>query len=574
MITDQLSKRNVRPIEFELCELKSFRLSDDGNRLVLIQRDGTNHPPLIFLDEGPEELINVFKRHYCVKQSITDEHLYLLTDARVEALDRSLSQLNLFDKSNTDAVWKFVSDIQKDPTTTVLTTFSKIADKLIFSPSEEDMRPDEEMADLLQKSLAGPILESTTCHQDDGNEFEVVTSRPRLSENLPMVRRDDPLCQLDWELHWNHDGQVIDHEELIKKIFRGGIEHNIRSEVWKFLLGYNDFTSTLKEREDNRKIKVEDYFRMKTQWHSINLDQEERFTAFRERKTQIEKDVSRTDRTHPFFAGDDNKNIDLLQDILMTYVMYNFDLGYVQGMSDLLAPILYVMQNEVDAFWCFVGFMKRVQTNFDFDQGGMKNQLQQLTELVKTYDPEFYSYLDAKDSGNLYFCFRWLLIWFKREFPFTDVMRIWEIMWTDQPCPNFHLILCLAMMDMEKRTIVENNFGFTEILKHINDMANSNVSVNEVLKRAESIYCQLAKSPYVSNAARRVLHLPLITENHLKASSASMVPIQNGISPRRRRHQSSGNSGESLNNSSSVEVLSEMDDETKLENRLMATGNF
>ena len=48
------------------------------------------------------------------------------------------------------------------------------------------MRPDEEMADLLQKSLAGPILESTTCHQDDG-EFEVVTSRPRLSENLPMV---------------------------------------------------------------------------------------------------------------------------------------------------------------------------------------------------------------------------------------------------------------------------------------------------------------------------------------------------------------------------------------------------
>ena len=56
----------------------------------------------------------------------------MLTDARVEALDRSLSQLNLFDKTNTDAVWKFVSDIQKDPTTTVLTTFSKIADKLIF----------------------------------------------------------------------------------------------------------------------------------------------------------------------------------------------------------------------------------------------------------------------------------------------------------------------------------------------------------------------------------------------------------------------------------------------------------
>ena len=61
MINDQLHKRNVRPIEFELSELKSFRLSDDGNRMILIQRDGTRHPPLIFLDEGPDELIKIMK---------------------------------------------------------------------------------------------------------------------------------------------------------------------------------------------------------------------------------------------------------------------------------------------------------------------------------------------------------------------------------------------------------------------------------------------------------------------------------------------------------------------------------
>ena len=56
----------------------------------------------------------------------------------------------------------------------------------------------------------------------------------------------------------------------------------------------------------------------------------------------------------------------------MTYVMFNFDLGYVQGMSDLLSPILWVMKNEVDAFWCFVGFMDRVASNFEFDQGNRK----------------------------------------------------------------------------------------------------------------------------------------------------------------------------------------------------------
>ena len=118
---------------------------------------------------------------------------------------------------------------------------------------------------------------------------------------------------------------------------------------------------------------------------------------------------------------------------LLSYVMYNFDLGYVQGMSDLLSPILFVMQNEVDAFWCFAKFMERVKSNFDLDQGGMKRQLGKLIELHKCVDPGFYSYLATKESGNFYFCFRWLLIWFKREFSFGDTIRLWEVLWTRLP---------------------------------------------------------------------------------------------------------------------------------------------
>jgi TBC1 domain family member 15 len=72
------------------------------------------------------------------------------------------------------------------------------------------------------------------------------------------------------------------------------------------------------------------------------------------------KDVNRTDRNCEYFAGEDNPHLDTLNNILMSYMMYNFDLGYVQGMSDLLSPILMLMNNEPDAFWCFAGFMDKV----------------------------------------------------------------------------------------------------------------------------------------------------------------------------------------------------------------------
>lgn len=66
------------------------------------------------------------------------------------------------------------------------------------------------------------------------------------------------------------------------------------------------------------------------QWKSITPDQESRFTDFREKKSMAERDVVRIDRCHPYFQKEEN--IDVLKDILMCYIMYDFDTGYVQGM--------------------------------------------------------------------------------------------------------------------------------------------------------------------------------------------------------------------------------------------------
>lgn len=44
--------------------------------------------------------------------------------------------------------------------------------------------------------------------------------------------------------------------------------------------------------------------------------------------------------------------------ILLNYAAYNPAIGYSQGMSDLVAPILAEVLDESDTFWCFVGLMQ------------------------------------------------------------------------------------------------------------------------------------------------------------------------------------------------------------------------
>lgn len=51
-------------------------------------------------------------------------------------------------------------------------------------------------------------------------------------------------------------------------------------------------------------------------------------------------------------------------------------------MSDLLSPILFVMKNESEAFWCFVSLMERLGPNFNRDQNGMHSQLFAVSKVI------------------------------------------------------------------------------------------------------------------------------------------------------------------------------------------------
>ena len=73
---------------------------------------------------------------------------------------------------------------------------------------------------------------------------------------------------------------------------------------------------------------------------------------------RIDKDVQRCDRNLAFFAIP--SNLDKLRNVITTYVWDNLDIGYMQGMCDLVGPLLFVFEDEALTYFCFSNLMTRM----------------------------------------------------------------------------------------------------------------------------------------------------------------------------------------------------------------------
>nr|XP_048691715.1 TBC1 domain family member 15 isoform X4 [Caretta caretta] len=483
--------------QFSLTDLKSIKQNKEGmgwSYLVFCLKDDVILPALHF-HHGDSRLLIVSLEKYVVLCESPQDKRILLVNCQNKSLSQSFE--NLLD----EPTYGLIQKLKKDPYTATMGGFSKVTNYIFDSlrgiDSSTQQRPPSEMADFLSDAIPGLKI-----NQQEEPGFEVIT-RIDLGKRPDVIRRE-PVSAEEWTKNMDSEGRILDADFIKQMIFKGGLCHALRKEVWKFLLGYFPWHSTREERTNLQKRKTDEYFRMKLQWKSVSDEQEKRNSRLRDYKSLIEKDVNRTDRTNKFYEGQDNPGLILLHDILMTYCMYDFDLGYVQGMSDLLSPVLYIMENEVDAFWCFVSYMDQMHENFEEQMQGMKTQLIQLSTLLRLLDSGFCSYLESQDSGYLYFCFRWLLIRFKREFSFQDILRLWEVMWTELPCQNFHLLICCAILESEKQQIMDKHYGFNEILKHINELSMK-IDVEDILCKAEAISIQMMNCKELPQAVCEIL---------------------------------------------------------------------
>ncbi|VVD04507.1 unnamed protein product [Leptidea sinapis] len=225
----------------------------------------------------------------------------------------------------------------------------------------------------------------------------------------------------------NSKGVIEDDLFLRKCVFFGGLDKELRREVWPFLLHCYPYNSTYDEREIILQIRTREYEDI-TKRRLERMTPEQHATFWRTVQSVIEKDVVRTDRGNPFFAGENNYNVEIMKNILLNYAVYNPVLSYTQGMSDLLAPVLCEIKCEAEAFWCFVELSSRV------NKDNVATLLQTLGETYRRYGIVVLSPLDTA----------------------TDY---------------FHLFLCLAIVAVYADDVIAQDLNTDEMLLHFSSLA-------------------------------------------------------------------------------------------------------
>ncbi|CAK9442334.1 uncharacterized protein LODBEIA_P60770 [Lodderomyces beijingensis] len=384
-------------------------------------------------------------------------------------------------------------------------------------------------------------------------------------EEISRTLRRDPIERPEWDGFFDYTGRLcITVEEVKSRIFHGGLAPDVRPEAWLFLLGVYPWDSSAEEREVLKQSYTTRYEELKLKWLE---DEDKRSTEFwKDQKFRIEKDVNRTDRNLEMFknpskkpqvtaastssssspppqdesvadaanAGEDsepetpdedelddefdvsnirNPHLFTMREILITYNEYNVNLGYIQGMTDLLSPLYVTIQDEVLTFWSFAHFMERMERNFVRDQSGMRKQMVTLNKLLQFMLPNLYKHLEVCQSNDLFFFFRMLLVWFKRELSWDQTLQLWEIFFTDYYSSQFHLFFALAILSENERIVIQNLKQFDEVLKFFNDLSG-HLKLEKLLVRSELLYLKM----------KRMLDL-IDRENGLKGSSEASDDI-------------------------------------------------
>ncbi|CAF0990370.1 unnamed protein product [Adineta steineri] len=281
-----------------------------------------------------------------------------------------------------------------------------------------------------------------------------------------------------------------DNEQLRRRMFKG-LPSTLRGAFWSRLFDLDEQLRVNKGYYDILKKKA----RLSSTYLS-----------------QIDLDVHRTYRNHQMFCNRYCLRQKHLFSILAAYSVYNTEIGYTQGMNQIVAFLLFYLPEE-EAFWAFCQLMtsSRWMMHGFFCPGFPKlfRFQAQFEKIMKKMLPKVYKHFHTYQVQSDLYTIRWFMLCYLDCLPYPLTLRIWDIFVLDGEQVLLTTAFCILRIHRKKLLHLKTFDSINSFLK--NDLcvnfANSSLTIDEIIE--EYVVC------YEKLKQNNLLTLPTPTENEI-----------------------------------------------------------
>nr|XP_006819667.1 PREDICTED: USP6 N-terminal-like protein-like [Saccoglossus kowalevskii] len=224
-------------------------------------------------------------------------------------------------------------------------------------------------------------------------------------------------------------------EKLQRRVYKG-IPHSIRGDIWSRLL-------ELKKVKDEQ----DGIYEMKSRARKMSPD-----------IRQIDLDVNRTYRDHIMFRDRYGVKQQALFHVLAAYSMYNTEVGYCQGMSQIAALLLMYL-NEEDAFWALSQLLTDTKhAMHGFFIPGFPKLLRfqdHHDKILKKFIPKVKKHFARYEIYPSLYTMKWFFQCFLDRVPFTLTLRTWDIYMLEGQ--KILTAMSYNILKMHRRSILKKN---------------------------------------------------------------------------------------------------------------------
>jgi len=239
-----------------------------------------------------------------------------------------------------------------------------------------------------------------------GNTLYSAQEKKQLEKEISRV--DKWMKMLNERNHWFVSGTRY-HDKLVERMWKG-VPDRVRGSVWYILLD-------IERVKKGGKGKYEEMKRLGRQ-HSPDI-------------RQIDLDVNRTFRDHLMFRARYSTRQQDLFHVLTAYSVYNTEVGYCQGMSQIAALLLMYLNSEEDAFWALNQLMVAPKyTMHGFFIPGFPKLIRFQDHLEKMLQKKLgilKKHLTTHNIDTRIFSLKWFLQCFLEQIPFSLAIRVWDL---------------------------------------------------------------------------------------------------------------------------------------------------